>query len=305
MSDYAVKGHYNPVKAVENGWPIRLSKSSFMTYLSCPRKYWWQNVEMEGIRMPANEFMIHGTAVHKSLENLYGSWSGEEDLRPLFDGEEEYVHTAVDNLADLETQRLASWGPDKFMPFEFEVKHEHRIDVEWENEDGTTGSYPVVLVGMIDGLMRHPETGSLVIAELKTGKLGAAKQTKTRKELAYYAHLLDLIGYGETSHFMYLYPECSNEKIVHDLMEKEMKGDIEMWLNDIQGVGYMEPFKKRTKTAFNKSLSKVIQGLATHEWGMKWNDFFCNNYCEFNMSCEEELVGAGWSLNAHTAEQSW
>ena len=82
-NDPSVNGHYNPVKAKENGWPIRLSKSSFMTYLQCPRKYWWQKVEMEGIRTPPTEYMIHGTAVHKSLENLYANLENIEDIDVL------------------------------------------------------------------------------------------------------------------------------------------------------------------------------------------------------------------------------
>ena len=309
--DYSVKGHYNPVKAVENGWPIRLSKSSFMTYLMCPRKYWWQNVELEGIRTPPTEYMIHGSAVHHALENMYGNIEKNgvsENLRPLFDIDPEdelhepYKHSAVDSLSDLETQRLESWGATNFRPLEFEVKHEYRTTVEWENEDGTTGSYPVVLVGKIDGVVQHPETGDLALIELKTGKLSTTKQTRTRKELAYYAFMLESMGRGKTSHFLYLYPECTNEKIVYDLLEKEMKGKIEVWLNDSEGIGYIEPFGKRTQNAFMKSLSQVVKGLATMDWKMNWSDWFCNNYCDFNMACETEIMGAGWSLEEHVGE---
>ena len=317
--DYSVKGHYNPVKAVANGWPIRLSKSSFMTYIMCPRKYWWQNVELEGIRTPPNEAMIHGSAVHKSLENLYATLElplCEEnkshltgDLRTLFDIDpddhthEPYVHEAVDSLASLEEARLRKWGIEAFMPTEFEVKHEYRTTVEWENEDGTTGSYPVILVGKIDGVLKHPETGDLALIELKTGALNPSKQTRTRKELAYYAFMLESMGRGKTSHFMYLYPECTNEKIVHDLLNKEAKGKIEVWLNDIQGIGYIEPFGKRTQNAFMKSLAQVVKGLATMDWKMNWNDWFCNNYCEFNMACETEIMEAGWNLEEYVGEQ--
>jgi len=310
--DYHAKhGHYNPVKAKENGWPIRLSKSSFMNYLSCPRKFWWTYVEMEGIRLPATSFMIHGTAVHKSLENLYGNLMDDKkllkgDLRPLFDNDPDdkehvpYEHEAVDILADLEAMRLESWGEEHYVPIEFEVKHEVL--------DPDLG---VILVGMIDGLLRHPVTGDLVIVELKTGKLGKIKQTKTRKELAYYAHLLELIGYGKTSHFMYFYPECTNEEILLDLLEREAKSNAkeagsnpvvpnyEVWVGDSQGVAYIEPFMKRTATAFTKSLYTVVDNLKLLEWPMKWNEYFCTQWCDYAMSCETELMDAGWKQDEY------
>jgi CRISPR/Cas system-associated exonuclease Cas4 (RecB family) len=305
-NDPSVNGHYNPVKAKENGWPIRLSKSSFMTYLQCPRKYWWQKVEMEGIRTPPTEYMIHGTAVHKSLENLYANLERIEeidvlqaqDMRLLFDKDPEdsdyepYVHEAVDVLAGLEHARLKEWGLEAFKPIEFEVKHEV-VDPE----------HGVVLVGMIDGLLRHPVTGDLVIVELKTGKLGKAKQTKTRKELCYYAHMLELLGYGKTSHFMYLYPECTNEEIVLDLLDKEAKNkELSVWLGESQGVAYIEKVHGRSINAFKKSLGEAVQGLKNHNWDMNWNDWFCPQWCDFHMSCESEIMDAGWNINEHRSD---
>ena len=301
-SDPLTDGHYNPVKAKENGWPIRISKSSFMTYLQCPRKYWWQKVEMEGLRTPPNEYMIHGTAVHKSLENLYGNLEGVEELtgeiRTLFDIDpddpdyEPYKHEAVNVLASLEEARLKEWGLEAFKPIEFEVKHQV-LDPE----------HGVILVGMIDGLLRHPVTGDLVIVELKTGKLGKTKQTKTRKELCFYAHMLELLGYGKTSHFMYLYPECTNEEIVLELLDKEAKNkELSVWLGESQGVAYIEKVHGRSTNTFKKSLTKAVDGLKNHDWDMKWNDWFCPQWCEFHMPCESELMGAGWDINEHRSE---
>ena len=298
-NDPSTGGHYNPVKAKQNGWPIRLSKSSFMTYLSCPRKYWWEKVEMDGIRTPPNEYMIHGTAVHKSLENLYGNLEGiesvEGEIRPLFDidpdapAHEPYVHEAVNVLASLEQARLKEWGLEAFKPIEFEVKHEV-VDPE----------HGVVLVGMIDGLLRHPVTGDLVIVELKTGKLGKTKQTKTRKELCFYAHMLELLGYGNTSHFMYLYPECTNEEIVLDLLDKEAKNkELSVWLGESQGVAYIEKVHGRSTNTFKKSLAKAVDGLKNHNWEMNWNDWFCPQWCDFHMPCESELMDAGWNINEY------
>ena len=168
-------GHSNPIKASTNGWPVRLSKSAFMTYLGCPRKYWWGNVAE--IRSPQNHFMAHGTAVHRALENLYGNWKNENgdefaDLG-LIDWEDESIHhphllwnkdqqqiysDSLISLWQLENERLERWGQEHFAPVEFEVKH------VVNHPDSN-----FLLVGKIDGVHRHPD-GGLVITELKTGK---------------------------------------------------------------------------------------------------------------------------------------
>ena len=297
--DYSVIGHYNPIKAITNGWPIRISKSSFMTYLDCPRKYWWQNIEMEDMRTPATYYMVHGTDTHLTLENCYGNWMAGDrgELRDMFNTNPEdryytpYDHDAVDSMAELEQQRRDDWGDEDFGPIEFEVKHEQLIDFEWVDEDGNNQSYPIVLVGKIDGLFKHPETGKLMIGELKTGKLGKMKMGKTRKELCFYAFMLELLGYGDTSHFFYIYPECENEEIVLELLEKEAKGKIQVWVGDCIGVSYVEPTMKRSVTAFQKSLSKVVGGLRSMNWDMNFRDWWCNNYCDFHLPCESEIVG--------------
>ena len=297
--DYSVKGHYNPIKAIMNGWPIRLSKSSFMTYLDSPRKYWWQKVELEGIRTEATHYMIHGSEAHLTLENMYGNWmaGSRGDIRPMFDINPEdpdyvpYEHEAIDSMSDLEKLRLDAWGEEHFGPIEFEVKHEHKVDIEWVDDEGKTQSYPVVLVGKIDGVFRHRETGKLMIGELKTGKLSKTKMTKTRKELCYYSFMMELIGMGETSHFFYLYPECTNEDLVLDLLEKETKGKVEVFVGDAVGVSYVEPISKRSFNAFTKSLSKAVEGLRSMNWDMNFRDWWCSNYCDFLMPCESEIVG--------------
>ncbi len=218
-------GHANPIKARNNDWPVRLSKSQFMTYVSCPRKYWWSNVAE--IRTPQNHFMVHGTAVHRALENLYGLWKEEGDeFMPLMekdweDGSEHQPHTewnheqqdiytgSVDALRELEEERLRRWGAEHFEPVEFEIKH--------------TVKHPdhnFILVGKIDGVHRHPD-GGLVITELKTGKATKGKLSKTRKELCYYRYMLSLLGQDEAVYFYYLFPECSNLDLYHELDAKK------------------------------------------------------------------------------------
>lgn len=286
-------GHSNPIKASTNNWPVRLSKSSFMTYLSCPRKFWWGNVAE--IRSPQNHFMAHGTAVHRALENLYGNWKDEDgemfaDLG-FIDWEDESVHQphllwnddqqqiysdSLISLWQLENERLERWGKEHFAPVEFEVKH------AIPHPDSN-----FILVGKIDGVHRHPD-GGLVITELKTGKATKSKMTKTRKELCFYRHMLSLLDFDEAVYFYYLFPEASNTDLYLELLTKK---DTKVWLGTTQGMAVLEKVTKRSVTAMFKSLDKAIEGINGDLWHMKWNDYFCTEWCEFNMSCEGQLVG--------------
>ena len=277
-------GHRNPVMALKHGWPVRLSKSAFMTYLSCPRKYWWDNVV--GLRGPPNWYMTHGIAVHTCLENLYGNWTDEspEDLRPLMDSDwkgnedyEVYEHEGVvDALAELEAERLKRWGAEHFAPVEFEVKH------VIPHPD-----HPFTLVGMIDGVHRHPD-GGLVITELKTGKASKSKMTKTRKELCYYRYMLSLLGWDEAIYFYYLFPECENIDLY---LELEGKKNTEVWLGTEKGMAVLEKVSSRSVTAMHKSLNATCEGIVATQWPQKWNDWFCTEWCEYSMSCESEQIG--------------
>ena len=287
------QGHPNPIKASNGKWPVRLSKSAFMTYLSCPRKYWWNNVAE--IRGPRTHFMVHGTAVHRALENLYGNWKDQdaEEFTALAqkdweDGHEHEPQTewdedkqtiyndSVEALMQLESERLNRWGKEHFAPVEFEVKHTVR------HPDSN-----FLLVGMIDGVHRHPD-GGLVITELKTGKATKGKLTKTRKELCFYRHMLSLLERGEAMYFYYLFPECTNTELYLELVNKK---DTEVWLGDKQGMAVLEKVSKRSVSAMIKSLEQTIEGINDSLWNMKWNDWFCNEWCDFNMSCEGELIG--------------
>lgn len=300
-------GHSNPIKASNNDWPVRLSKSQFMTYISCPRKYWWSNVAE--IRGPSTHFMVHGTAVHRALENLYGLWKEEgDDFTDLMtkDWEDGSVHQphlgwnpdqqgiytgSVESLQELEQERLRRWGAEHFEPVEFEVKHTVKHP-----------DYNFVLVGKIDGVHRHPD-GGLVITELKTGKATKAKLSKTRKELCYYRYMLSLLGWEEATYFYYLFPECTNLDLYHEL---DGKKDTEVWLGSTQGMAVLEKVSKRSVSAMHKSLNQACEGINDDLWDMKWNDYFCSEWCDFNLSCESQLLGIdGDPTQLYTAEEEW
>ena len=301
-------GHSNPIKASANGWPVRLSKSAFMTYLGCPRKYWWSNVAE--IRTPQNHYMAHGTGVHRALENLYGNRKNEDgeafqDLA-LIDWEDGSTHQpflewnkdqqqvysdSIISLFQLENERLERWGEEHFAPVEFEIKHV----VNHPNSN-------FLLVGKIDGVHRHPD-GGLVITELKTGKATKGKLTKTRKELCFYRHMLSLLGFDEAVYFYYLFPEATNTDLY---LELEGKKDTEVWLGEKQGMAVLEKVSKRSVNAMYKSLDKAIEGINGDIWGMKWNDYFCTEWCEFSMSCEGQMVGLDDDPTlSYSGEEEW
>lgn len=300
-------GHSNPIKAQTNEWPVRLSKSQFMTYNSCPRKYWWSNVAQ--IRTPQNHFMRHGLGVHRALENLYGLWEQEGDDFPALmqkdweDGTDHQPHTewnheqqeiyngSVEALCELEQERLQRWGVEHFEPVEFEIKHAIKHP-----------EHNFILVGKIDGVHRHPD-GGLVITELKTGKATKGKLSKTRKELCYYRYMLSLLGMDEAVYFYYLFPEASNLDLYYEL---EGKKGTEVWLGTTQGMAVLEKVAKRSVTAMHKSLNKTCDGIMNDLWGMKWNDYFCSEWCDFNLSCESQLLGIdGDPTVLYTAEEEW
>jgi RecB family exonuclease len=304
----AEHGHANPIKAANNEWPIRLSKSAFMTYLGCPRKYWWSNVAE--IRSPQNHYMVHGTAVHRALENMYGRWTkdSDESLRALMDidwenqsphqphlswnkDQQETYLNSVEAMAQLEQIRLDKWTDEHFAPVEFEVKH--------------TVKHPLhnfILVGMIDGVHRHPD-GGLVITELKTGKATKSKLSKTRKELCYYKYMLELLGWEGAVYFYYLFPECTNTQLFHEL---DGKNGVEVWLGDLQGMAVLEKVASRSVNAMHKSLNSTCEGINDALWDMKWNDYFCTEWCEFNMSCESQMLGIDDDpTTLYTGEDKW
>ena len=86
-------------------------------------------------------------------------------------------------MVNLEEQRLKAWGITKFKPVEYEEKR-----VVWDEKN------KVVLVGMIDAVLEHPD-GGLCIYELKTGNMAKGKLDRTRRELCYYAYILRLMGF--------------------------------------------------------------------------------------------------------------
>ena len=264
---------YDPT---EENKVLRLSKSSFMGYRMCPRQYQWKYIIMKDIRTPPNEAMLRGTDIHEAYDEMWAE-EFDEPRDALPTGTE---HDLIyDVIADIETQRRDLWG-DSYRP----IATEQKIEV-WDEE------HEVLLVGIMDGLFVHPE-GGLCVFELKTGSMNEGKLSRTRQELHFYERLLELSGETRpVTHFAYLSPDCENPDFVTKVMNKRGK---EVLIGDTQGILIIEPATKRGRTNFEKHLSNTITSLKAHEWPMKWNDYFCPQWCEFHLSCEEELTGGEW-----------
>lgn len=257
---------------------LRVSKSSLMTYMMCPRKYFW-NYVADIPRAPSSEAAIRGGRIHSVMED--GLIKGPQTIKESAIKHEVDDDMAVETLEILLHQIAHDLGGMEVI--EAEVKHE----VEQEYNGGK-----VVWVGLIDGLIKVVKDDMVIIVELKTGKMNMGKLARTRKELVYYYRLLSLMPSYETpTHFLYLAPdyippEDGNDKL---LLEGNKRGK-RIWLGPEQGIGILEPIGKRSINAFTESLSDTISDLRLQQWPMKWSDYFCPLWCEFCLNCEEELT---------------
>ncbi len=260
---------YDPT---EDGKVLRVSKSSFMGYLYCPRQYWWERVELKDMRFPPTEAMLRGTEVHDAVENLYEAWEGTSSVRHLLPEGQVY-----DTIAQLEEARMGHWGITSWEPIEVEQKR-----VYWSEE------YNCVFVGKIDGVFLTPE-GTICIFELKTGSFNDRKVAKTRKELCFYRQML--IDMGETrpiTHFAYMGPDAVNEKFLDRLRKQKGKTVI---CGEDSGILLIEKVNQRSINTFEKDFLDFRLQIGEEKWPMKWSDYVCPQWCNFSMACESELTG--------------
>ena len=266
---------YNPAGEI-----LRVSKSSFFTYKMCPRQFYWRYIA-DIPSPPPSEAAIRGTIIHSAME--HGILGEPEDMNRFLKAEgmeEDMGALALTNLLHSIANDLGS-----FEVVEAEVKHQ--VYEEFETQSGI---HPMVWVGMIDGVVRHPQ-GGLILVELKTGKMNMGKLGRTRKELVYYARMLKLLGYDEITHFLYLTPDY--EKIDGDkLLNEYNKRGKTMWLGEQGGYALLEPITTRSINAFEQSLYNTIDSLKLQDYPMSWNEYFCPIWCDFHLNCEAELTGS-------------
>lgn len=260
---------YDPT---EEGKVLRVSKSSYMGYLYCPRQYFMDRVLLKDIKKPETTAMRRGTEVHDALDEFYDRWDGEQTLYPMFEQE----GSVYQIMAELEQQRLDNWGVEYFAPYEHEDLRTYYHE-----------EYDIVIVGKIDGVLIAPDD-EYAILELKTGTTNANKITKTRKELAFYHMVLQDMDDIDATKFVYVLPDADNFSFANKLLQQKNKT---VWVGENGGMTVIEKVNKRTLNAFRESFKKFLQQIRNEEWNMNWDDWRCPQWCAYSMACEEEITG--------------
>jgi CRISPR/Cas system-associated exonuclease Cas4 (RecB family) len=250
---------------------LRISKSSFMGYNKCPRQFWWRYVS--GVPSPPpGEAAIRGTAIHTVMEVA------------LIDGPDAIPAVAADNGVDEMAGLIHSIAATLGGLDVVEVEEKRYLYEDFVTDN--LGIVPVIWSGMIDGVLRHPD-GGLIIVELKTGNMNPSKLSRTRKELVFYRRMLEQAGMDEVSHFLYIAPDCTDDRMLDEVGKRGKT----VWLGENCGIVVLEPVPKRSLNLFPQSLNDTVENIVSRQWPMKWNDYFCAEWCDFSMSCEGILAG--------------
>jgi len=247
--------------------------------------------------IPSSEAAIRGTAIHQVMEDGLRELSSDKTMRisgvslmmdTTFNkhavAQGVQTEVGVDALREILESIACEWGFIEIV--ELEDKHVHPYTISVLTDDGEI-HYPVELVGMIDGVFRHPD-GHLVVVELKTGRANNSKLSRTRGELCFYRKLLMLKGYDEPTHFLTIFPDADDADFLMSLMGKR---NTEVYMGESQGLAVYEAVGTRSINAMEKKLRNAVHGIMTEEWPIKWNDYFCTQWCEFHMSCNEQMLG--------------
>lgn len=299
MTRVSVQGTYNPSEAtgLDGDNPLKVSKSSFMTVNLCPRQYWWRKIGLEGVDIPASPEMSRGKRIHTAYEHLFNTLKDlpQKNLKvihtidwvqdTLYASYPEYAPPDDDleallSLAELENGRMEEWGIGGYVPLMFEEKLVYDCP-----------ELGVRLVGVPDAVLLRAN-GDLVIVELKTGNWNDGKQSRTRRELCFYWHILNKLGYGDQIkgdiYFMYVAPDCDNYELLNKLEGMPSKT---VWSGSTRGVTIIEKMNPRSYTTMLKHLSAAVDTLREQDWEMVWNDYYCPTWCDFYMSCDSEIQG--------------
>jgi len=290
---------YNPHE-VDEDTLLRVSKSSFTGYAKCPRRYWWDKIALPDVMSPSSPEAERGRAIHAVMEDgltsatmnlsadIASDYMFDLDMNKAAAEHDVEGDIGVTALADILGAIAEAW--DGLEILEMEVKHEVPYSCEYSRqEEGVicVDHYDVILVGLIDAVFRMPD-GSICIVELKTGSANQGKLSRTRKELAFYRHLYEQVHGEVATHFLTIFPDATDPKFLTDLMNKR---NTEVFMGTTQGLAVLEPVGTRTVNAMFKTLHTSIHGIMTHEWPIKWNEYFCTQWCDYHLSCNEQLLG--------------
>lgn len=282
LSYIMAKTSYNP----KADGLLRVSKSSFMLYSQCPRKYWWQHVGLPDVREPPSPAMIRGTNIHKLSEVIMTAPKDERRVRAKAISEEKNIEDddpfMTDVCLELDDEIRKQWGDYEVIMCEEKIG---AID----EKNG------VELVGSLDGVLRFRDDDGeeyIVLVEVKTGNWGSGKLSRTRRELCFYTKLLHHHSDIKPTHFLYITPDFNwvmGSEMVDNWDAKRNKHSVVSQMG--HGIAWMEQISPRSINAFMKAYDKGIEGMKSMSFNMKWNDYYCGQYCPYMVQCEPELAG--------------
>tara|TARA_Y100001938_G_scaffold150040_1_gene239339 strand:+ start:567 stop:1394 length:828 start_codon:yes stop_codon:yes gene_type:complete len=271
-----VVSSYNPV---EEG-VLRISKSSFGTYDKCPRLYYWNYIQR--LQPPPNDAMVRGSLIHEVLEIALTEETPIPEVAKTMKVQPDLGIVAMDEIMRAIEQQFPDWEL-----VEAEVKHQIPYTVEMTDDEEQTHTYDVLLVGKIDGVFSDKD-GKLIIVELKTGELGSSKVSRTRKELNFYKFMLEEAGYDvEDCRYLVIAPDATNVDVAMKLESSKRKTVI--W-GDTSGIAYLEKPNGRSYNTTMRKFGEAVHGISKEEWPMNWSEYYCPEWCEYHLGCEQEML---------------
>jgi CRISPR/Cas system-associated exonuclease Cas4 (RecB family) len=137
---------------------MKLSVTKVLTYLDCPRKYWY-SYELK-IQTKKSEGFFFGSAVHEGLENYYLGKDPMEGVKQALFGEKDRLSEEAREGVDpyklfSEAKRIFEIYNQKAPYFE-PVLVEHRFEIDLINPE-TKEKLPATFVGKIDLITANAE----------------------------------------------------------------------------------------------------------------------------------------------------
>lgn len=250
--------------------PTRLSASRVSTYMTCPLKFYYENVA----KLPTKPrpLTVGGTLVHSALELLFGHEPDERTLEQgiacldeawdeMRYGDREYLGLRMPVTDEDDFRSAAEAAVRNYFRLE-DPKAINAIGVELRLES-TTSIEGITCSGIIDRL--DEKDGETAVRDYKSGKAPSAQYAESKLlGLKFYVMLCeDIFGQRPT-----------DASLLH------LKGPNPVEI-------HMQPTDQKMR-AFRTKLAAIWDAIQTahdhNDWKPRVN-FLCENYCDFKSRC--------------------
>ena len=280
MKEFTYK--WMPENYADPSQPIlKISKSSLMAYVWCPKKYEFSYVE----RLPQDqtEAMRKGTVLHNHREAFFDEFDVKKaekmnnteileycnSLMPV----DEYYDVSL-TVAAFEAQRfieaVAEGKTDEFLPVINEKMFDCEVVIPKDTHKKFTlqRDYTVRLQGIIDRIFM--ENGKLIPFEYKTGGWKDYKATAMRKEMAFYQLMIE---------------NSTEEVLAKHGLTRDMEVSHWGWYYPVANHITVEPIKKRTMTSVMNHIAELIYAYEQKNFPPKFFYKTCS-HCSFFGICD-------------------